>query len=174
MYFTTYSVCIWMYHLQKSHFTIQQMGCWHSGSLLPVSKSSAISHQRGPHSSRDLNILLSKGPGPEQTSQSTCSGRQHKNDLEALGPLLNFSKMHCGSFIVTDIQDVDFVFSIIRPFLLSIVVTTSRNPCSVYRKRKPKRLFLWCCWSTFWQLGPESLWNLDSHLYWFISSSNIC
>lgn len=107
-----------MDHLLESHLTIQPMGCWHSGFSLPVSKSSAISGQRGPNSPRVLNILLNKGPSPKQTSQLTCPRRA----------FAHFSKMHCGSVIVTDVQDVDFLFNINQAFLLSVVVFYDKKP----------------------------------------------
>ena len=36
-----------------------------------------------------------------------CPGRQHINDCDAQGPLLNFCKFYHGSFTITDVQDVD-------------------------------------------------------------------
>lgn len=77
-----------------------------------IEESSAIAHQRDPNSLRTLNILLSKGQGPEQANHGSLPRKTVCHDLQAHGPLFSFCKLYCGSFVVTDVQDVDFVFNI--------------------------------------------------------------
>lgn len=122
-------------HVPAHHSTDGRMT---QGASSPVSKSSAVSHQRARNSPRDLNSLLSKELGPEQTSQSTYPGR-HTNDLEAQGPLPKVSKMHCGSFIVTDVQDVDFCLQHQSGLFCSSLLRLCQETFALYIPRESQR-----------------------------------